>query len=167
MTQSITVACQLGPAYSASTISFKIYNIDGSQYAAWTSTGFSQIGTTGTYLKHNVSAPDAGGYIQFSSDGGSTVLAAVATFEALGNLATAASIAALPTAAAIVEAILTAGVADYEDDADAASLTELILAALESSRSSAIWTIRKTDGTTFGTRTLTLDADADPVTGVT
>lgn len=94
-------------------------------------------------------------------------LSAGAVAEIQSGLATAASIAALPTAASIVEAILTAGVADYEDDADAASLTELILAALESSRSATTWTIRKTDGTTFGTRTLTLDADADPVTGVT
>lgn len=78
MTQQITVACQLGPAYSGDTISYKIYNVDGTLYADWTSLGFSEIGTTGTFLKANVAAPDAGGYIQFSSDGGSTVLGTVA-----------------------------------------------------------------------------------------
>lgn len=100
MTQSITVACQLGPAYSASTISFKIFNVDGTQYADWTSSGFSQIGTTGTFLKANVSAPDAGGYIQFSADGGSTVLAAVADVSSI-NVAVASMATDSLTAAAL------------------------------------------------------------------
>lgn len=70
-------------------------------------------------------------------------------------------------AQAIADIFLERGVANTEDNADSASLTELILAALEASRSSTTMTIRKTGGDTFSTRTLTLDSDADPVTGVT
>lgn len=84
MTQSVPVVAQLGAAYSGDTISFKIFNQDGTQYANWTSTGFSEIGSTGTFLKANVTAPDEGGYIQFSNDGGSTVIGAVAEIEPAG-----------------------------------------------------------------------------------
>ena len=46
------------------------------------------------------------------------------------------------------------------------SLCCLVLSALESSRSGTVWTIRKTGGTTYATKTLTTDADTAPVTGV-
>ena len=47
------------------------------------------------------------------------------------------------------------------------ALAALVLATLESEVSGTTWTIRKSDGTTFVTKTLTVDADADPVVGVT
>lgn len=64
--------------------------------------------------------------------------------------------------------ILKTGIASYEDDSDfeTGSLGEMILAAFESDRDGTDWVIRKTDGTTFNTRELTLDAGADPVVGV-
>lgn len=68
---------------------------------------------------------------------------------------------------AIADAILSRGVSNVEDAADTTSLAAIILATLESSMSGTTWTIRKTDGTTFTTKTLTVDDTAEAVTGVT
>jgi hypothetical protein len=69
---------------------------------------------------------------------------------------------------AIADQVLSRGVDNVEDTADAASVAGLILAAFESVLSGATWTIYKTDGATvFTTRTVTEDADAVPIVGVT
>jgi hypothetical protein len=99
---------------------------------------------------------------------------------AVGSVAaggiTAASIAtgavdadALATDAAveIADETLKRDASNVQDTADTTSLTTMILAAMESSISGVTWTIRKTDGTTFVTKTVTTDATADPITGVT
>lgn len=68
----------------------------------------------------------------------------------------------------VADAVLGRNVSNVEDTAPVHSLAFLILAHSESSVSNTVWTIYKTDGaTSFTTRTLTLDSDADPVTGVT
>lgn len=68
----------------------------------------------------------------------------------------------------IADAVLNRGAANTESTAGAASLTELLLAAFESAVSGSTWTIYKTDrATTFSTRTVTTDANADPITEVT
>jgi hypothetical protein len=72
-----------------------------------------------------------------------------------------------PTAIQIADAVLSRAVSNVEDAADVNSLAALILATFESARSGTTWTIRKTGGTTFTTKTLTVDADADPITAVT
>lgn len=80
---------------------------------------------------------------------------------------TASAIAAA-AAQEIADAVLSRGVSNVEATADAHSLTAIILAALESSISGTTWTIKRTDGsTTFATKTVTVDAAADPVTSVT
>lgn len=72
------------------------------------------------------------------------------------------------TAQAIADEILKRGVSNVEATADAHSLTAIVLAALESSLSGTTWTIKQTDGsTTFTTKTVTVDSNADPITGVT
>jgi hypothetical protein len=68
---------------------------------------------------------------------------------------------------ASLDDILTRGMSNVEDAADATSLAALVLAAFESSVSGTTWTIRKTDGTTFTTKSLTVDSGANPITGVT
>jgi hypothetical protein len=68
---------------------------------------------------------------------------------------------------AISDALLIRDVSNVEDSANTHSLTTTILASLESSLSGTTWTIRKTDGTTFTTKTVTTDDTADPITGVT
>lgn len=78
-----------------------------------------------------------------------------------------AAVGDIPTAIQNADALLNRSVTNTQDTADAHSLTTIILATLESSVSGTTWTIRKTGGTTFATKTLTVDAGADPVTGVT
>ena len=71
-----------------------------------------------------------------------------------------------PTSAWVDDLYSTGGY--VEDDGNTHNLAELILAAFESSLSGTTWTIKKTDGsTTYSTRTITTDADADPITAVT
>lgn len=67
----------------------------------------------------------------------------------------------------IADELLKRGIDNVEDTANALSVTALVLAALESSISGTTWTIKKSDGTTFTTKTVTTDADADPITAVT
>ena len=68
----------------------------------------------------------------------------------------------------IADAVLVRGAANVEDSAEAASLAELILACFESAVADTVWTIYKTDhSTTFSTRTVTTDSNAQPITEVT
>ena len=76
-------------------------------------------------------------------------------------------LAALPTANENADAVLSRGVSNVQDTADTTSLCTVVLAMLESSISGTTWTIRKTGGTTFVSKTLTTTATADAVTGVT
>jgi hypothetical protein len=69
-------------------------------------------------------------------------------------------------AQALADEVLKRSVTNTQDSADAHSLAAIVLGILESSRSSTTWTIKKTDGSTFTTKTLTLDSGADPVIGV-
>jgi hypothetical protein len=68
---------------------------------------------------------------------------------------------------AISDAALSRGVSNVEDTADTTSLAAIILAILESSISGTTWTIKKTGGTTFVTKTIATDAAADPIISVT
>jgi len=67
----------------------------------------------------------------------------------------------------IADEILKRGVSNVESSADAHSLATIILATLESSLSGTTWTIKKTDGTTFTTKTVVTDPTAEPITSVT
>ncbi len=73
----------------------------------------------------------------------------------------------IPTATQIADGVLSRGVAHVEDVAEEGSLAELLLGAFESATVGTTWIIRKTGGDAFNTRTLTTDANAEPVTGVT
>ena len=69
-------------------------------------------------------------------------------------------------AQALADEVLKRSVTNTQDSADAHSLAAIVLGILESSRSATTWTIKKTDGSTFTSKVLTLDPDADPVVGV-
>ena len=70
-------------------------------------------------------------------------------------------------AQAIADEVLKRSVTGVESSATEYTLATIVLAILESSRSSTTWTIKRSDGsTTHATKTLTLNADAEPVTGV-
>ena len=77
--------------------------------------------------------------------------------------------AAIATAGAlkIADEILKRGVENVEDTADATSLAGVILAVFESVISGTSWIIKKTDGTTFIIKTVSVDSNAVPVVGVT
>jgi len=67
----------------------------------------------------------------------------------------------------IADATLIRGVSNVEDSADTTSLAGVILAIFESEVDGVTWTIRKTGGTVFVTKTLTTDVNAAPIVGVT
>lgn len=74
--------------------------------------------------------------------------------------------------AKLADTILRRTAANIEASAngDALSIESvygLIMAAFESAVSSTTWTIRQTGGSTLGTKTVAVDADADPIVSVT
>jgi hypothetical protein len=73
----------------------------------------------------------------------------------------------IPSANTIADAVLSRGVSNVQDTADTTSLAALILATFESSISGTTWTIRKTGGSSFVVKTVTVDAGAEPIVGVT
>jgi len=93
----------------------------------------------------------------------------VAAIKAKTDLipAAPAAVGDIPTAIQNADALLNRSITNTQDTADVHSLTTVVLAMLESSMSGTTWTIRKTGGTTFTTKTITVDAGADPITGVT
>lgn len=64
------------------------------------------------------------------------------------------------------DALLKRSVSHGESTAETSSLTEMILAALNSSISGTTLTIRKTTEATFSTRTVTTSAGAVPIIGI-
>jgi len=67
----------------------------------------------------------------------------------------------------IADAILSRNVSNVEVGLNEHTLGTIVLCILESVRSGTTWTIKRSDGdTTHVTKTLTLDANADPVVGV-
>lgn len=73
----------------------------------------------------------------------------------------------IPSATTIADAILSRNVSNVESSAPEHSLCTIILASLESSISGTTWTIKRTNGsTTHATKIVTVDAAADPITGV-
>jgi hypothetical protein len=67
----------------------------------------------------------------------------------------------------LADVVLGRSIAAVETTAAEWSLCTVILAMLESSVSGTTWTIKRTDGATpHLTKTLTTDASANPITGV-
>jgi len=67
----------------------------------------------------------------------------------------------------VADAVLSRNVSNVEGSAGEHTLCTTVLAMLESSVSDTTWTIKRTDGsTTHATKTVTTDASADPITGV-
>lgn len=98
-------------------------------------------------------------------------LAAGTSFTAaqFDNISVFPSVGLAPTVQnALADSVLLRNVSNVESTAGEHTLCTLVLAALEFSVSGATWTIKRTDGsTTHYTKTLTTDAGANPITGVT
>lgn len=91
----------------------------------------------------------------------------VDTAAILADTGTDGVVISTAQAQSIADEILKRSVATGEATAAEHSLATIVLAILESSRSTTTWTIKRTDGTTtHATKTLSLDQNADPVIGV-
>lgn len=73
----------------------------------------------------------------------------------------------IPTAEAIAEAVFLVDMADVEDAAPEHSLCYVVLASSEWSESGGTLTVKKTDGTTFATKTVTKTSGDSPIRSMT
>ena len=106
MTQSINVGAALGAANTGLTIGYRILNLDGTTYTAFTTTNVVETGTAGTYLSTvAVNAPDAGGRIVWGPSGTDLVTAIIDPLPSSGLTA---------TALANVNAEVDTALADYD-----------------------------------------------------
>ena len=95
-----------------------------------------------------------------------SVTAGVTVSTISANVITASALAS-DAANEIADAVLLRNVSNVESTAGEHTLCTVVLAMLENSISGTTLTIKRTDGTTtHATKTLTLDAAADPITGV-
>ena len=111
------------------------------------------------------------------SDAALATAASLATVDTnvdaiLADTGTDGVVLSAATYAAIADVVLRRTAANIEasangDTLDPESLYGLLQAAFNATRASTVLTIRKTDNTTLGTRTITTDAAADPVTAIT
>jgi len=84
-----------------------------------------------------------------------------------GTITTVTGVTGLTTTT-IADAVLSRNVSNVEASAAEHTLCTVVLAMLENSISNTTLTIKRTDGsTTHATKTLTVDAAADPITGIT
>lgn len=101
-------------------------------------------------------------------DGGALTTIASNVAAILADTGTDGVVVATATAQAIADEVLKRGVTNVEDTAATGSLTEVILTILNASISGSTLTSHKeADDSTFNTRTVTTDAAAEPVTGIT
>jgi hypothetical protein len=145
---SYTVASNavLGAGKSGLAIGYRLVDLAGVVVTSFTTTNVVETGVPGTYtVTGGISVPD--GFVGRIVWGVSGTDYAESTVQDADHL-------------------LKRGMAHVEDDAEADSLTELVLAALNAAISGTNMTVRKTDGGTFSTKTVTLDANAVPITGV-
>ena len=115
----------------------------------------------------NTVIPDAAGVVATALGDGTVVLHA--DYDAAKTAAQAGDAMALTESErnSAADAILGRNVSNVEDTATEWTLCSIVLAAMESSVSGTTWTIKKVDGaTTFKTKTVATDADADPITSV-
>lgn len=95
----------------------------------------------------------------------------VADALAATDAITAATLSATAIAK-IADAVLRRTAANIEasangDTLSVESLYGVVMASFEAALSGTTLTVRKSDGTTLGTKTVTVDATADPITGIT
>jgi hypothetical protein len=68
MAQVVSAIAVLGPGKTGLVIGYRVLNLDGTVYSAFTIVGVSETSVLGTYrVASGVSVPDAGGYIVFGT----------------------------------------------------------------------------------------------------
>jgi hypothetical protein len=69
MTQTVPATAVLGAALTGLTIGYRVLNLDGTTYSAFSTVGVAETLTAGVYrVAGGVAAPDAGGYIVFGTE---------------------------------------------------------------------------------------------------
>lgn len=151
-----------------------IYNTDQRVFTVKNDTtlALSRIGTPASDLATELAAVDTvvdgiKAVTDNLPDSGALTTLASNLSAVLADTGTDGVVISTATAQAIADEILSRNVSNVESSAAEHTLTTIVLAILESARSSTTWTIKRTDGsTTHATKTLTLDASASPVIGV-
>ena len=70
MTQTVPATAQLGPGKTGLAIGYRVLNLDGTTYSAFSTTGVAETSVAGTYRKTGgVVCPDAGAYIVWGVSG--------------------------------------------------------------------------------------------------
>lgn len=121
MAQTLPLRVQLLSTQTGLTLTHRVLNLDGTEFAAAT-TGLAETAVAGEYtLLGGYSAPDAGGYVEIAIQAGALLgtakidPAAPTVSQIQSGLATAASIAALNNlSAAQVNAEVDAALVDYD-----------------------------------------------------
>ena len=123
MTQTVPATCVLGPGKTGLTIGYRVLNLDGTEYSAFSTSGVAETAIAGTYrVAGGVEAPLAGGYVVWgtelldyaeatveSASANVTYSAGVALAGRLAEYADVSPLALEATAQAILEDTSTAG----------------------------------------------------------
>lgn len=87
MTQTVPATTVLGPGKTGLTIGLRVLNLDGTEYAAFSTTGVAETSTLGTYRKASgIMCPDAGAYIVWGVSGTDYAEATVEPVTALSDI---------------------------------------------------------------------------------
>lgn len=154
-TEPLTIAVNV----SGLALGYAVLNMDRTVYAAFTTTGMVEVGSTGVYaVAGGVVVPDAGGYIQVYKAPGT---------EFVGEAAVRSTSANVTNLTEVAEAVL---LADWEDVTgtvpDRSTLNALRFLRNKWSISGGTLTVTGEDDTTAAwTAAVTGTPDADPVTG--
>lgn len=145
MTQTVPATCVLGPGLTGLTIGLRVLNLDGTTYAAFSTTGVAETSTAGTYRKAGgVVAPLAGGYIVW---GTALVDYAEATVESAAVNVTMWNSGALPQVAEKSDVSSLGSI--QNDTSKVASTLELIGESTYRFKTSALYNIVGADGDTL------------------
>ena len=69
MTQTVPATCVLGPGKTGLTIGYRVLNLDGTEYSAFSTSGVAETAIAGTYrVAGGVEAPLAGGYVVWGTE---------------------------------------------------------------------------------------------------
>jgi hypothetical protein len=130
-------------------------------------TGYALTATTGLGNQTADITGSLSGSVGSVTGAVGSVTAAVTVGTISANVVTASALAT-DAVNEIADGLLSRNVSNVEASAGEHTLCTVILASLEGSRSGTTWLIKRTDGsTTHATKTLTTDAAAELVTGVT
>ena len=157
MSYTVCNVLDLGEAYTGVTLNAQLYDSSNSTVGSAITTGFyERSGGKGIYT-FTMSVPDGhqGWFDVYVNGASSDILATLPINPAEVDLN------------ALADAILSRSRSHSDGSAEDGSLYEAVGILTQSETSGTTLTVYESDGTTpFNTRTLTLDSNAEPVTGI-